>query len=169
MSGRNRKSLPILVKPEYEEPFSEEWKKSSLTKKDFLMEIANEFISDKGLDMEKIELPKVKRGRKTIHHTEEERKEAKRVTQKKYLENTRKKNSVLMEQDNERNREWRRKNLHNATTTFSLSHLSKIEEIIKPTGMKVSELFKKAVMEFLEENYKDDDNSEKENIIYEQK
>ena len=167
MSGRNRKSLPILVKPEYEEPFSEEWKKSSLTKKDFLMEIANEFISDKGLDMEKIELPKVKRGRKTIHHTEEERKEAKRVTQKKYLENTRKKNSVLMEQDNERNREWRRKNLHNATTTFSLSHLSKIEEIIKPTGMKVSELFKKAVMEFLEENYKDDDNSEKENIIYE--
>lgn len=121
------------------------------------MEIANEFISDKGLDMEKIELPKVKRGRKTIHHTEEERKEAKRVTQKKYLENTRKKNSVLMEQDNERNREWRRKNLHNATTTFSLSHLSKIEEIIKPTGMKVSELFKKAVMEFLEENYKEDD------------
>lgn len=160
MSGRNRKSLPILVKPEYEEPFSEEWKKSSLTKKDFLMEIANEFISDKGLDMEKIELPKVKRGRKTIHHTEEERKEAKKITQKKYLENTRKKNSVLMEQDNERNREWRRKNLHNATTTFSLSHLSKIEEIIKPTGMKVSELFKKAVMEFLEENYKDDDNSE---------
>lgn len=157
MSGRNRKSLPILVKPEYEEPFSEEWKKSSLTKKDFLMEIANEFISDKGLEMEKIELPKVKRGRKTIHHTEEERKEAKRVTQKKYLENTRKKNSVLMEQDNERNREWRRKNLHNATTTFSLSHLSKIEEIIKPTGMKVSELFKKAVMEFLEENYKEDD------------
>ena len=162
MSGRNRKSLPILVKPEYEEPFSEEWKKSSLTKKDFLMEIANEFISDKGLDMEKIELPKVKRGRKTIHHTEEERKEAKKVTQKKYLENTRKKNSVLMKQDNERNREWRRKNLHNATTTFSLSHLSKIEEIIKPTGMKVSELFKKAVMEFLEENYKDDgDDSER--------
>lgn len=161
MSGRNRKSLPILVKPEYEEPFSEEWKKSSLTKKDFLMEIANEFISDKDLDMEKIELPKVKRGRKTIHHTEEERKEAKRVTQKKYLENTRKKNSVLMKQDNERNREWRRKNLHNATTTFSLSHLSKIEEIIKPTGMKVSELFKKAVMEFLEENYKEDDDSER--------
>ena len=90
MSGRNRKSLPILVKPEYEEPFSEEWKKSKQKKKDFLMEIANEFISDKGLDMEKIELPKVKRGRKTIHHTEEERKEAKRVTQKKYLENTRK-------------------------------------------------------------------------------
>ena len=68
------------------------------------MEIANEFISDKGLDMEKIELPKVKRGRKTIHHTEEERKEAKRVTQKKYLENTRKKNSVLMEQDRERSK-----------------------------------------------------------------
>ena len=164
MSGRNRKSLPILVKPEYEEPFSEEWKKSSLTKKDFLMEIANEFISDKGLDMEKIELPKVKRGRKTIHHTEEERKEAKKATQKKYLENTRKKNSVLMEQDNERNREWRRKNLHNATTTFSLSHLSKIEEIIKPTGMKVSELFKKAVMEFLEENYKEDDDDSERRI-----
>ena len=73
-----------------------------------------------------------------------------------------------MERDTERNREWRRKNLHNAPTTFSLCHLSKIEEIIKPTGMKVSELFKKAVMEFLEENYKeDDDNSEKENIIYE--
>lgn len=157
MSERNRKSLPILVKPEYKESFSDEWKKSSLTKKDFLMEIANEFISDKGLDMEKIELPKVKRGRKIIHHTEEERKEAKKVTRKKYLENTRKKNSVLMEQDRERNREWRRKNLHNATTTFSLSHLSKIEEIIKPTGMKVSELFKKAVMEFLEENYKEDD------------
>ena len=164
MSERNRKSLPILVKPEYEEPFSDEWKKSSLTKKDFLMEIANEFISDKGLDMEKIELPKVKRGRKTIHHTEEERKEAKKVTQKKYLENTRKKNSVLMEQDNERNREWRRKNLHNATTTFSLSHLSKIEEIIKPTGMKVSELFKKAVMEFLEENYKEDDDDSERRI-----
>lgn len=160
MNERNRKSILILVKPEYEEPFSEEWEKSSLTKKDFLMEIGNEFISDKGLDMEKIELPKVRRGRKTIHHTEEERKEAKKVTQKKYLENTRKKNSVLMEQDNERNREWRRKNLHNATTTFSLSHLSKIEEIIKPTGMKVSELFKKAVMEFLEENYKEDDDSE---------
>ena len=164
MSGRNRKSLPILVKPEYEEPFSEEWKKSSLTKKDFLMEIANEFISDKGLDMEKIELPKVKRGRKTIHHTEEERKEAKKVTQKKYLENTRKKNSVLMKQDNERNREWRRKNLHNATTTFSLSHLSKIEEIIEPTGMKVSELFKKAVMEFLEKNYKEDDDDSERRI-----
>ena len=64
MRERNRKSLPILVKPEYKESFSDEWKKSSLTKKDFLMEIANEFISDKGLDMEKIELPKVKRGRK---------------------------------------------------------------------------------------------------------
>ena len=164
MSERNRKSLPILVKPEYKESFSDEWKKSSLTKKYFLMEIANEFISDKGLDMEKIELPKVKRGRKTIHHTEEERKEAKKVTQKKYLENTRKKNSVLMEQDRERNREWRRKNLHNATTTFSLSHLSKIEEIIKPTGMKVSELFKKAVMEFLEENYKEDDDDSERRI-----
>ena len=162
MSGRNRKSLPILVKPEYEEPFSEEWKKSSLTKKDFLMEIANEFISDKGLDMEKIELPKVKRGRKTIHHTEEERKEAKKVTQKKYLENTRKKNSVLMEQDNERKRQWEKENVCRIQTALSLSHLSKIEEIIKPTGMKVSELFKKAVMEFLEENYKeDDDNSER--------
>ena len=164
MSERNRKSLPILVKPEYKESFSDEWKKSSLTKKDFLMEIANEFISDKGLDMEKIELPKVKRGRKIIHHTEEERKEAKKVTQKKYLENTRKKNSVLMEQDRERNREWRRKNLHNATTTFSLSHLSKIEEIIKPTGMKVSELFKKAVMEFLEENYKEEDDDSERRI-----
>ena len=168
MSERNRKSLPILVKPEYEEPFSEEWKKSSLTKKDFLMEIANEFISDKGLDMEKIELPKVKRGRKTIHHTEEERKEAKRVTQKKYLENTRKKNSVLMEQDRERSKQWEKENICRIQTSPSLSHLSKIEEIIEPTGMKVSELFKKAVMEFLEENYKeDDDNSEKENIIYE--
>ena len=160
MNGRNRKSLPILVKPEYEEPFSEEWKKSSLTKKDFLMEIANEFISDKGLDMEKIELPKVKRGRKTIHHTEEERKEAKRVTQKKYLENTRKKNPVLMEQDRERSRErsteWRKKN-GSVHTSLSLSHFSKIEEIIEPTGMKVSELFKKAIMEFLEKNYKEDD------------
>ena len=162
MNGRNRKSLPILVKPEYEEPFSEEWKKSSLTKKDFLMEIANEFISDKGLDMEKIELPKVKRGRKTIHHTEEERKEAKRVTQKKYLENTRKKNPVLMEQDNERKRQWEKENVCRIQTALSLSHLSKIEEIIKPTGMKVSELFKKAVLNFLEKNYKeDDDNSER--------
>ena len=35
--------------------------------------------------------------------------------------------------------------------------MNKIEEIIKPTGMKVSELFKKSVMEFLEENYKEDD------------
>ena len=61
--------------------------------------------------MEKIELPKVKRGRKTIHHTEEERKEAKRVTQKKYLENTRKKNPVLMEQDNERKRQWEKENV----------------------------------------------------------
>ena len=161
MSGRNRKSLPILVKPEYEEPFSEEWKKSSLTKKDFLMEIANEFISDKGLNMEKIELPKVKRGRKTIHHTEEERKEAKRVTQKKYLENTRKKNSVLMEQDNERKRQWEKENVCRIQTALSLSHLSKIEEIIKPTGMKVSELSKKAILNFLEENYKEDgDDSE---------
>lgn len=33
MSGRNRKSLPILVKPEYEEPFSEEWKNLLLQKK----------------------------------------------------------------------------------------------------------------------------------------
>ena len=160
MRERNRKSLPILVKPEYEEPFSDEWKKSSLTKKDFLMEIANEFISDKGLDMEKIELPKVKRGRKTIHHTEEERKEAKKVTQKKYLENTRKKNSVLMEQDRERSKErsneWR-KNSCSVHTDPSLSHLSKIEEIIEPTGMKVSELFKKAVLNFLEKNYKEDD------------
>ena len=89
------------------------------------MEIANEFISDKGLDMEKIELPKVKRGRKTIHHTEEERKEAKKATQKKYLENTRKKNSVLMEQDRERSRErsteWRKKN-GSVHTSLSLSH-----------------------------------------------
>ena len=146
-----------MVKPEYEEPFSDEWKKSSLTKKDFLMEIANEFISDKGLDMEKIELPKVKRGRKTIHHTEEERKEAKRVTQKKYLENTRKKNPVLMEQDNERKRQWEKENVCRIQTALSLSHLSKIEEIIKPTGMKVSELFKKAVLNFLEKNYKEDD------------
>lgn len=157
MSERNRKSIPILVKPEYEEPFSEEWKKSSLTKKDFLMEIANEFISDEELKMEKIELPKVKRGRKTIHHTEEERKEAKRATQKKYLENTRKKNPVLMEQDRERSKQWERKNIYNSGTTFSLSHLSKIEEIIEPTGMKVSELFKKAVLNFLEKNYKEDD------------
>ena len=160
MSGRNRKSLPILVKPEYEEPFSDEWKKSSLTKKDFLMEIANEFISDKGLDMEKIELSKVKRGRKTIHHTEEERKEAKKVTQKKYLENTRKKNSVLMEQDRERSKQWEKENICRIQTSPSLSHLSKIEEIIEPTGMKVPELFKKAVMEFLEKNYKEDDDSE---------
>ena len=82
-----------MVKPEYKESFSDEWKKSSLTKKDFLMEIANEFISDKGLDMEKIELPKVKRGSKTIHHTEEERKEEKKINKKKCLENTRKKNT----------------------------------------------------------------------------
>ena len=149
-----------MVKPEYEEPFSEEWKKSSLTKKNFLMEIANEFISDKGLDMEKIELPKVKRGRKTIHHTEEERKEAKKVTQKKYLENTRKKNPVLMEQDNERSKQWKKENVCSVRTDPSFSHFSKIEEIIEPTGMKVPELFKKAVMEFLEKNYKEDDNSE---------
>lgn len=165
MSERNRKSIPILVKPEYEEPFSDEWKKSSLTKKDFLMEIANEFISDEGLKMEKIELPKVKRGRKTIHHTEEERKEAKRVTQKKYLENTRKKNPVLMEKDRERSREnsaeWRRKDTYNSGASISSEHLSKIEEIIEPTGMKVSELFKKAVLNFLEKNYKEnDDDSE---------
>ena len=107
--------------------------------------------------MEKIELPKVKRGRKTIHHTEEERKEAKRVTQKKYLENTRKKNPVLMEQDNERKRQWEKENVCRIQTALSLSHLSKIEEIIKPTGMKVSELFKKAVLNFLEKNYKEDD------------
>ena len=161
MSGRNRKSLPILVKPEYKESFSDEWKKSSLTKKDFLMEIANEFISDKGLNMEKIELPKVKRGRKTIHHTEEERKEAKKVTQKKYLENTRKKNSVLMEQDRERSKKnstkWRTKDAYNSGASISSKHLSKIEEIIEPTGMKVPELFKKAVMEFLEKNYKEED------------
>jgi hypothetical protein len=153
-----------LVKPEYEEPFSDEWKKSSLTKKDFLMEIANEFISDKGLEMEKIELPKVKRGRKTIHHTEEERKEAKRVTQKKYLENTRKKNPVLTEQDRERSKQWEKENICRIQTSPSLSHLSKIEEIIEPTGMKVSELFKKAVMEFLEENYKEEDDDSERRI-----
>ena len=153
-----------MVKPEYEEPFSDEWKKSSLTKKDFLMEIANEFISDKGLEMEKIELPKVKRGRKTIHHTEEERKEAKRVTQKKYLENTRKKNPVLTEQDRERSKQWEKENICRIQTSPSLSHLSKIEEIIEPTGMKVSELFKKAVMEFLEENYKEEDDDSERRI-----
>ena len=157
MSGRNRKSLPILVKPEYEEPFSEEWKKSSLTKKDFLMEIANEFISDKGLDMEKIELPKVKRGRKTIHHTEEERKEAKKVTQKKYLENTRKKNSVLMEQDRERSKQWEKENVYATTINISPSHFNAIRETIIPIGMEPSELFKKAVLNFLEKNYKEDD------------
>ena len=135
MSERNRKSLPILVKPEYEEPFSEEWKKSSLTKKDFLMEIANEFISDKGLDMEKIELPKVKRGRKTIHHTEEERKEAKKVTQKKYLENTRKKNSVLMEQDRERSKQWEKENIYATTINISPSHFNAIQKTISPIGM----------------------------------
>ena len=157
MSERNRKSLPILVKPEYEEPFSEEWKKSSLTKKDFLMEIANEFISDKGLDMEKIELPKVKRGRKTIHHTEEERKEAKRVTQKKYLENTRKKNSVLMEQDRERKRQWEKENIYATTINISPSHFNAIQKTISPIGMEPSELFKKAVLNFLEKNYKEED------------
>ena len=157
MSERNRKSLPILVKPEYEEPFSEEWKKSSLTKKDFLMEIANEFISDKGLDMEKIELPKVKRGRKTIHHTEEERKEAKKVTQKKYLENTRKKNSVLMEQDRKRSKQWEKENIYATTINISPSHFNAIQKTIRPIGMRPSELFKKAVLNFLEKNYKEED------------
>ena len=62
-----------------------------------------------------------------------------------------------MEQDRERSKQWEKENICRIQTSPSLSHLSKIEEIIEPTGMKVPELFKKAVMEFLEENYKDDD------------
>ena len=155
-----RKNIVILINGKYKSGFISELIESQKTKKDFLVEIANEFISNENLNIDKIELPEVKRGRKSYGRTEEEKKEIKRRYQKEY--HSKKKNDEeFMKKERERSVEWRKKNYYYLGMSFSQSHYDMINKIISPTGYSISEFFKLSLEYYIKNNYKEEnENSE---------
>lgn len=159
----SRKNILILIDEKYKDCFLSEFIESQKTKKDFLVEITNEFICDENLNMDKIELPEVKRGKKSYGRTEEEKKEKKKEYQKKYY-SKKKNDEEFMKKASRMSSEWQRNNCYHITINFSIEHYNKIYSIIEPSGYTISELFKLAIQEYIDDNYieenEDAENSE---------
>lgn len=102
-----RKNIAILIDEKYKSCFLSEFTESQKTKKDFLVEIANEFIGNENLNMDKIELPEVKRGG-IPKRTEEEKKEIKRKYQREYY-SKKKNDEKFIKNESRRSSEWRKK------------------------------------------------------------
>lgn len=147
-----RKSVAISINGKYKVLFLSEFTESKMTIKDFLLKIANEFIENENLNMNKIELPELKKGKRSYGRTEEEKKEAKREAQQRYYEK-KKNDEEFKKKCVDRAHDWQKKNRHRINMSLSQSHYDAIEEIIKPTGYTVSQLFKLAIQEYLDENY----------------
>ena len=148
----SRKNIVILINGKYKSGFISELIESQKTKKDFLVEIANEFISNENLNIDKIELPEVKRGRKAYGRTEEEKKEIKRRYQKEYY-SKKKNDEEFMKKASRMSSEWQRNNCYHITIDFSIEHYDRIYSIIEPSGYTISGFFKLAIEEYIEENY----------------
>lgn len=146
-----RKSVTISINGKYKVLFLSEFTESKMTIKDFLLKIANEFIENENLNMNKIELPEFKKGKRSYRRTEEEKKEAKREAQQRYYEK-KKNDEEFKKKSLEKSSNWR-KNYYSIGLAFSVKHYESVSSIIEPSGYTVSQLFKLAIQEYLDENY----------------
>ena len=119
---------------------------------DSTFQLSQKFISNENLNIDKIELPEVKRGRKAYGRTEEEKKEIKRRYQKEYY-SKKKNDEKFIKNESRRSSEWRKKNYYTITINFGIEHYNRIYSIIEPSGYTISGLFKLAIEEYIEENY----------------